>query len=83
MTGTNFTIRQNGLGSFHAFHAAVVLAIGLLSPDSATEFVETKGILSKSLQQFASLSVRSIFCNKAVPLVRQIMFVSSSFYMRL
>lgn len=64
MTGTNFTIRQNGLGSFHAFHAAVVLAIGLLSPDSATEFVETKGILSKSLQQFASLSVRSIFCNK-------------------
>lgn len=69
----------SGLGSFHAFHAAVVLAIGLLSPNSVTEFVETKGMLSKSLQQFASLSVRSIFCSKAVPVIRQIMFVSSSF----
>lgn len=65
----------SGLGSFHAFHAAVVLAIGLINPESQNEFDETKELLGKSLDLFASLSVRSIFCSKAVPIVRQIMYV--------
>lgn len=68
----------SGLGSFHAFHAAVVLAVGLLSPDSQAEFKETKETLSKALDLFASLSVRSIFCSRAVPIVRQIMYGPSS-----
>lgn len=64
----------SGLGSFNAFHAAVVLAVGLLNAESQAEFDETKGILSKALDMFASLSVRSTFCSKAVPIVRQIMY---------
>jgi hypothetical protein len=65
----------SGLGSFHAFHAAVVLAVGLMNPENQAEFDETKEILSKALDMFASLSVRSIFCSKAMPVVRQIMYV--------
>lgn len=67
----------SGLGSFHAFHAAVVLAIGLMNPETSSEYDEMKEMLSKALDLFASLSVRSIFCSKAVPVVRQIMYVPS------
>ena len=63
----------SGLGSFNAFHAAIVLSVGLQHSESQAEFDETKEILSKALDMFASLSVRSIFCSKAVPVVRQIM----------
>lgn len=65
----------SGLGSFHAFHAAVVLAVGLFNPENAAEFDEIKEILHSALDMFASLSVRSIFCSKAVPVIRQIMYV--------
>jgi hypothetical protein len=65
----------SGLGSFHAFHAAVVLAVGLMNPENQAEFDETKDMLNKALDMFASLSVRSIFCSKAVPVVRQIVYV--------
>lgn len=67
----------SGLGSFHAFHAAVVLATGLLTPENQHEFDDTKEFLSRALDIFAALSVRSIFCSKAVPVVRQIMYVLS------
>lgn len=65
----------SGLGSFNAFHGAVVLAVGLLNPENEAEFDEIKECLTKALDMFASLSVRSIFCSKAVPVVRQIMYV--------
>ncbi|KAJ5733467.1 hypothetical protein N7493_002253 [Penicillium malachiteum] len=71
----------SGLGSFNAFHAAVVLAVGLLHSESQAEFEETKEILSKALDMFASLSVRSVFCSKAVPVVRQIIdFISTQYH---
>ncbi|KAJ5668913.1 hypothetical protein N7462_009983 [Penicillium macrosclerotiorum] len=73
----------SGLGSFHAFHAAVVLAIGLFNPESQAEFDETKETLTKALDMFASLSVRSIFCSKAVPIVRQIIDVANTNYTQL
>lgn len=63
----------SGLGSFHAFHAAVVLAVGLSHSETQAEFDETKDILSKALDKFASLSIRSPFSSKAVPVLRQIM----------
>lgn len=64
---------NSGLGSFHAFHAAVVLSVILMNPESQAEFVEIKDILWKSLDVFAALSNRSAFCSKAVPILRQIM----------
>ncbi|KAJ5234590.1 uncharacterized protein N7469_003758 [Penicillium citrinum] len=73
----------SGLGSFHAFHAAVVLAVGLLNPESQADFDETKELLGKALDLFASLSVRSIFCSKAVPIVRQIIEIASTQYTKL
>jgi len=70
---------NSGLGSFHAFHAAVVLSVILMNPESQAEFVEIKDILGKSLDVFAALSNRSAFCSKAVPILRQIMLVHHPF----
>ncbi|KAJ5088008.1 hypothetical protein N7456_011624 [Penicillium angulare] len=70
----------SGLGSFNAFHAAVVLAVGLLNSESQAKFDETKEMLSKALDMFASLSVRSTFCSKAVPIIRQIIDSISTQY---
>lgn len=65
----------SGLGSFHAFHAAVTLAVILLIPEGQSEYEEIKDILDRALDMFASLSVRSVFCSKAVPIIRQMMYV--------
>lgn len=70
----------SGLGSFHAFHAAVVLAVGLSHSDTQADFDETKDILNKALDMFASLSIRSPFSSKAVPVLRQIMSALSQIY---
>ncbi|CEL05787.1 hypothetical protein ASPCAL06902 [Aspergillus calidoustus] len=64
---------NSGLGSFHAFHAAVILCVMLIYPDNHYEAHDIKKILWKSLDIFASLSNRSSFCSKAVPVLRQIM----------
>ncbi|CEL01477.1 hypothetical protein ASPCAL01059 [Aspergillus calidoustus] len=63
---------NSGLGSFHAFHAAVILCVMLMYPDNHYEAQDIKEILWKSLDVFASLSNRSSFCSKAVPVLRQI-----------
>jgi hypothetical protein len=45
----------------------------LLVPESLAEYEEMKEILDQALESFASLSVRSVFCSKAVPVLRQIL----------
>ncbi|RAL15071.1 Zn(II)2Cys6 transcription factor [Aspergillus homomorphus CBS 101889] len=60
------------LGSFHAFHAAVVLSVTLMSPETQFEYDESKVLLWDALETFAALSNRSNFCSKAVPVLRQI-----------
>ncbi|OQE04373.1 hypothetical protein PENVUL_c034G01157 [Penicillium vulpinum] len=70
----------SGLGSFHAFHAAVTLAVILLIPEGQSEYEEIKDILDRALDMFASLSVRSVFCSKAVPIIRQMIDVASAKY---
>ncbi|KAL2835588.1 hypothetical protein BJY01DRAFT_69006 [Aspergillus pseudoustus] len=69
---------NSGLGSFHAFHAAVILCIMLMYPENHYEANDTKDILWKSLDIFASLSNRSSFCSKAVPVLRQIIDAACS-----
>ncbi|KAL3437205.1 hypothetical protein BDV09DRAFT_23718 [Aspergillus tetrazonus] len=59
-------------GSFHAFHAAVILCVMLMYPENQYEAADIKEILWKSLDVFASLSNRSNFCSKAVPVLRLI-----------
>lgn len=73
---TSYKWYTSGLGSFHAFHAAVVLGVGLSHSENRAGFDEIKEILDKALELFASLSVRSPFSSKAVPVVRQIMLAS-------
>ncbi|RDW90838.1 fungal specific transcription factor domain-containing protein [Aspergillus mulundensis] len=65
-------------GSFHAFHAAVILCVMLMYPESAHEAAEIKELLWKSLDVFAALSNRSTFCSKAVPVLRQIIDAACS-----
>ncbi|OJJ50485.1 hypothetical protein ASPZODRAFT_147994 [Penicilliopsis zonata CBS 506.65] len=64
---------NSGLGSFHAFHAAIVLAVILMNLESPSEYQDIKAILTHALDTFAALSLRSQFCSKAVPVLRRIM----------
>ncbi|KAL3469068.1 hypothetical protein BJX99DRAFT_242120 [Aspergillus californicus] len=69
---------NSGIGSFHAFHAAVILCVMLTYPGDPYEANEMKELLWKSLDVFASLSNRSNFCSKAVPVLRQIIDTACS-----
>lgn len=64
-----------GLGSLHAFHAAVVLAVGLFDARDGSEFDEMTALITRTVGVFATLSERSFFCGKAVPVLRRIMCV--------
>ncbi|KAL4916939.1 hypothetical protein BDW62DRAFT_211608 [Aspergillus aurantiobrunneus] len=65
-------------GSFHAFHAAVVLCVMLMYPENQYEAAEIKELLWNSLEVFASLSNRNNFCSKVVPVLRQMIDTSCS-----
>ncbi|KAL4875289.1 hypothetical protein BJY04DRAFT_166207 [Aspergillus karnatakaensis] len=65
-------------GSFNAFHSAVILCVMLMYPETQYEAAEMKELLWKSIDAFASLSNRSNFCSKAVPVLRQIIDIACS-----
>lgn len=69
----SYTWYSSTLGSFHAFHAAVTLCAILIYSDDQYERTEIKELLRKSLDVFTSISTRSNFCSKAVPVLRQLM----------
>ncbi|KAL2872299.1 Zn(II)2Cys6 transcription factor [Aspergillus lucknowensis] len=69
---------NSGLGSFHAFHAAVILCVMLMYPENQYEANDIKNLLWNSLDVFASLSNRSNFCSKAVPVLRRIIGAACS-----
>ncbi|KAG4437053.1 hypothetical protein IFR05_007467 [Cadophora sp. M221] len=60
----------NGLGSFHAFHAAAVLAVALLMPIYKPHYQKFKGILEDAMRRFERLAERSRICEKASRIVR-------------
>lgn len=64
-----------GLGSFHAFHGAVILGAVLMNPDNQAEFDDIKRLLSESIDLFASLAHRSTICSRVVPILRNFMSV--------
>lgn len=63
----------SGLGSFHAFHAAVVLAAILMNPDNKAEYDDIKHLLLSSLDLFTAFSHRSSVCDKAVTILQNLM----------
>lgn len=54
-----------GLGSFHAFHAAVVLAAALLQPIYQPQYKKSKEFLAETLERFQDLAPRSLICSKS------------------
>lgn len=66
-----------GIGSFHAFHAAVVLAAVLFSPESDIQYQELQQVLAESLQAFRDMVPRSRICAKAEPVLRRLLSVPS------
>jgi lipoate-protein ligase A len=61
-----------GLASFHAFHAAVVLATIMMNPDSQGEFEEIREALRDAVKVFQLLARRSALCEKAVPILTRL-----------
>lgn len=55
----------NGLGSFHAFHAAAVLAVALLMPIYKPQYQKFKRILDEALARFKISAGRSKICEKS------------------
>lgn len=62
-----------GLGSFHAFHAAVVLVFVLSTPDGDRRFHEISAELKNTLNMFDGMAEYSTVAAKAVPLLRYLM----------
>jgi hypothetical protein len=60
----------NGLGSFHAFHAAAVLAVALLMPIYKPQYQKFKRILGETLTRFEASAGRSKICSKASRILR-------------
>lgn len=61
---------NNGLGSFHAFHAAAVLAVCLLMPIYKPQYQKFKRILEQTLERFEASASRSRVCQKATRVLR-------------
>jgi hypothetical protein len=60
----------NGLGSFHAFHAAAVLAVALLMPIYRPQYRKFRGVLEETLGRFEKMAGRSKICEKASRILR-------------
>jgi hypothetical protein len=60
----------NGLGSFHAFHAAVVLAVALLMPIYKPQYPKFKNTLDETLKRFEESAGRSKICEKSIKILR-------------
>ncbi|KAF3892482.1 C6 zinc finger domain-containing protein [Trichophyton interdigitale] len=66
-----------GLASFHAFHAAVVLTVIMMNPESQEEYDEIHALLVDALQVFHLLSSRSSLCEKGIPILSQLLEMAS------
>ena len=60
----------NGLGSFHAFHASVVLAVALQQSIYSNQHYKFRKMLEDTLQRFDSNSAGSRMCLKAAKILR-------------
>jgi hypothetical protein len=60
----------NGLGTFHAFHAAVVLAVALVQPIYQAQYHRFRQIIKDTLTQFDASAKRSAVARKAGRILR-------------
>jgi hypothetical protein len=66
---------NQGLGSFHAFHAAIFLFVALASSVNSAQYYEIKQTLDISLAVFESMVDRSRICEQAAPILRYLRLV--------
>jgi hypothetical protein len=66
---------NQGLGSFHAFHAAIFLFVALASSVDSAQYYEVKQTLDTSLTVFESMVNRSRICEQAAPILRYLRLV--------
>ncbi|KAI9818762.1 MAG: hypothetical protein M1827_007582 [Pycnora praestabilis] len=67
-----------GLGSFHAFHAAVVLSVVLMDPQDQPQHNNIRSTLENTLSRFESLAYRSSICEKAAPVLRFLLMTAAN-----
>lgn len=65
----------NGLGSFHAFHPAAVLAVALLMPIYKPQYQKFRRILDETMCRFEKLAGRSRICDKTSRILRFLLYV--------
>jgi hypothetical protein len=68
---------KNGLGSFHAFHAAAVLAVALLQPIYSPQHDKFRRILEDTLRRFETSASRSLICSKSARILKILLLVHS------
>lgn len=73
----SFRWYNEGLGSFHAFHACVVLFALLTEIGDPIQYFELKQVLKRSLSIFTVMAERSHVCVKAASVLRYLLFVFS------
>lgn len=66
---------NRGLGSFHAFHGAVVLATVMLHPEAGEDTLGIWDALQGCLARFEALSARSNICTKGISVLRALLYV--------
>lgn len=64
----------NGLGGFHAFHAAVVLAVASMMPIYNSQYDKFKSILDATLARFERAANRSKICERSARTLRFLMW---------
>ncbi|TGO72872.1 hypothetical protein BELL_0411g00140 [Botrytis elliptica] len=66
-----------GLGSFHAFHAAVVLAVALLMPVYRAQYERFKEMLEGALGRFEGMGARSRVCERGARILKFLLAMPS------
>jgi len=62
-----------GLGSFHAFHAAVVLAVALLMPVYKAQYERFREMLEGALARFEGMGARSRVCKRGARILKHLL----------
>ncbi|KAF7864294.1 uncharacterized protein EAF02_010262 [Botrytis sinoallii] len=66
-----------GLGSFHAFHAAVVLAVALLMPVYRAQYERFKEMLEGALARLEGMGARSRVCERGARILKFLLAMPS------
>ncbi|ATZ48289.1 hypothetical protein BCIN_03g05180 [Botrytis cinerea B05.10] len=66
-----------GLGSFHAFHAAVVLAVALLMPVYKAQYERFREMLEGALARFEGMGARSRVCKRGARILKHLLAMPS------